>query len=196
MHRAGPFFFFKQGATMERDEVNAFLDDFENANFRVETMESPEEETPTQTVDVLERAKAYAILFAERKELEDRIDDIKASMKTIESEITETMLFENPNVRVKVGEDKNGKAIFKTVHVQSTIRASHSGDKQALIEAMKENGLGVLVAEAFNHNTLSAHIRGLTSEKNVTVEDLMELVPESMRPHLKLTRTLSLGCKG
>lgn len=167
-----------------------FLEDFESSD-----SVPAEEETKTESVDVLEKAKQYAILFAERKRLEDEIDDIKATMQAIEAEIAETMLFENPRIRVKVGENAEGKPVFRTVHVSTTIRASHAGDKDALIEAMKESGLEALVSETFNHNTLSAYVRGLDPDKKLPPDELLDLVPEAMKPHLKLTQTISLGCK-
>lgn len=153
------------------------------------------EETKTETPNILEKAKEYALLFAERKELEAQVDTIKEQMKTIEGEIAETMLFENPRVRVKVGENAEGKPVFRTVHVSTTIRASHNGDKDALIEAMKESGLDALISETFNYNTLSAYVRGLDPDKSLPTDELLELVPEAMKPHLKLTQTISLGCK-
>lgn len=167
-----------------------FLEDFESSD-----SVPAEEETKTESVDVLEKAKQYAILFAERKRLEDEIDDIKATMQAIEAEIAETMLFENPRIRVKVGENAEGKPVFRTVHVSTTIRASHAGDKDALIEAMKDSGLEALVSETFNHNTLSAYVRGLDPDKKLPPDELLDLVPEAMKPHLKLTQTISLGCK-
>ena len=168
-----------------------FDEDFADDHF----MGIPEEETKVDSVRLLERAKEYAILFAERKRLEEQVEDIKASMKAIEDEIAETMLFENPRVRVKVGENAEGKPVFRTVHVSTTIRASHNGDKDALIEAMKESGLEALVSETFNYNTLSAYVRGLDPDKKLPPEELIELAPEAMKPHLKLTQTISLGCK-
>jgi hypothetical protein len=168
-----------------------FLEDFGPSEESV----TPEEETRPETPDVLEKAKQYAILFAERQQLEEEIDDIKATMQAIEAEIAETMLFENPRIRVKVGENAEGKPVFRTVHVSTTIRASHTGDKDALIEAMKESGLEALVSETFNHNTLSAYVRGLDPDKKLPADELLELVPEAMKPHLKLTQTISLGCK-
>ena len=126
---------------------------------------------------------------------QSQIDDIKATMQAIEAEIAETMLFENPRIRVKVGENAEGKPVFRTVHVSTTIRASHAGDKDALIEAMKDSGLEALVSETFNHNTLSAYVRGLDPDKKLPPDELLDLVPEAMKPHLKLTQTISLGCK-
>ena len=172
------------------DEV-PFVEDFEPSDVVVPV----EEETKTESVDVLEKAKQYAILFAERKRLEEDVEDIKTRMKAIEDEIAETMLFENPRIRVKVGENAEGKPVFRTVHVSTTIRASHAGDKDALIEAMKDSGLEALVSETFNYNTLSAYVRGLDPDKKLPPEELLELVPEAMKPHLKLTQTISLGCK-
>ena len=168
-----------------------FVEDFTDDHF----MGIPEEETKVDSVRLLERAKEYAMLFAERKRLDEQVEDIKTSMKAIEDEIAETMLFENPRVRVKVGENAEGKPVFRTVHVSTTIRASHNGDKDALIEAMKESGLEALVSETFNYNTLSAYVRGLDPDKKLSTEELLELAPEAMKPHLKLTQTISLGCK-
>lgn len=153
------------------------------------------EETKTETPDILEKAKEYALLFAKKKELEEEVDEVKAQMKQIEEEIGETMLFENPRVRVKVGENAEGRPIFRTVHVSTTIRAGHNGDREALIDAMKDSGLEALISETFNYNTLSAYVRGLDPDKLLSVEELLDVVPEAMKPHLKLTRTVSLGCK-
>ena len=154
-----------------------------------------EEETTESEIDVLDGAREYACLYSRRKALEAEVDEIKARMTLIEAEISEKMLFENPRLRVKIGEKASGEPIFKTVHVQTTVRASHAGDKQALVDAMKHSGLIDLVSETFNANTLSAYIRGLDPDKRVTTDELLDMVPEEMKPHIKLTRVVSLGCK-
>jgi len=175
---------------MEQQEA-PFLENFSES---VEA-EVQDKETKLEQPEILERAKRYAILYDQRKRLEAEVDDIKAEMTQIESEIAETMLFENPRIRVKIGENKEGKPIFKTVHVTSIVRASHNGDKDALIEAMKDSGLDMLVSETFNANTLSAYIRGLDPDKKLDLPELKSLIPEAMQEHIKLTKCITLGCK-
>lgn len=156
---------------------------------------SEKEETETQEdVDVLELARQYAILHGKRKSLEEDVDKIKEEMAMIECQIAEKMLFDNPRLRVKIGEH-DGKGIFKTVHVISKIRTGHNGDRNALIQAMKESGYEALVSETFNYNSLDALISGFDENKTMSLEELMEEVPEPMRPHLKISRVTKLGCR-
>jgi len=153
------------------------------------------EETEVEEINVLDGAREYALLFEKRKTLESEIDQIKSRMSAIESAIAEDMMLENPRIRVRVGEKSDGSPVFKTVHVTSIIRASHNGDKEALVEGIKEAGLDAMISETFNANTLSAFVRGLDPDKKLTPEELLDEIPLAMRPYIKLSKTISLGCK-
>ena len=116
-------------------------------------------------------------------------------MSDIEAQIAEQMLYENPRIRVKIGEKSGGQPIFRTVHVSTTVRATHNGDKEALVEGMKAAGLDDMISETYNANTLSAFVRGFDTDKSLTTEELLDELPEEMRPHVKLTKVISLGCR-
>lgn len=146
-------------------------------------------------MNILDLAQEFATLNELKKDLTSSLDEVKTKMSDIEAQIAEQMLYENPRIRVKIGEKGSGQPIFRTVQVSTTIRATHNGDKEALVSGMKAAGLPDMISETYNANTLSAFVRGLDPDKGLTVEELLEELPEEMRPHVKLTKVISLGCK-
>lgn len=146
-------------------------------------------------MNLLDLAQEFATLNELKKSLTDNLDEVKTKMSDIEAQIAEQMLYENPRIRVKIGEKSGGQPIFRTVHVSTTVRATHNGDKEALVEGMKAAGLDDMISETYNANTLSAFVRGFDPDKALTTEELLEELPEEMRPHVKLTKVISLGCR-
>ena len=146
-------------------------------------------------MNILDLAQEFATLNELKKDLTSSLDEVKTKMSDIEAQIAEQMLYENPRIRVKIGEKSGGQPIFRTVHVSTTVRATHNGDKEALVEGMKAAGLDDMISETYNANTLSAFVRGFDPDKSLTTEELLDELPEEMRPHVKLTKVISLGCR-
>jgi len=170
--------------------------DLQDMPFDHEQTPPIEEETKLDSVAVLERAKRYGILNAQKKRLKAELELTEQEMTSIQEEIADTMILENPQIKVKIGEKPNGEPIFTTVHTISKLYAGHNGDKEALIRAMKQSGLEDMIAENFNANTFAAYIRGLDPDKKMSIEELMDVVPELMRPYMKISKVVTLGCKG
>ena len=161
--------------------------------------EVEETETNDASVDILRMAQEYGVLNERKRELEKELEVIKDAMKLINDVISERMILENPNIKVKIGETAAGKPIFKTVYVKSQIWAGYvdtedGNGKANLVAAMKEAGLGGLVSESYNANSLSGYIRGLDQDVK-DIDKLMELVPDPMRPFIRLTKTTTLAVK-
>ena len=159
------------------------------------------EETATEdaSVDILRMAQEYGVLNEQKRTLEKELEAVKDAMKLINDVISERMVLENPNIKVKIGETAAGKPIFKTVYVKSQIWAGYvetedGNGKANLVQAMKDAGLGGLVSESYNANSLSGYVRGLDPDIKDT-DKLMELVPDPMRPFIKLTKTTALAVK-
>ena len=75
------------------------------------------EETATEdaSVDILRMAQEYGVLNEQKRTLEKELEAVKDAMKLINDVISERMILENPNIKVKIGETAAGKPIFKTV---------------------------------------------------------------------------------
>jgi hypothetical protein len=156
---------------------------------------APEYETEVAETDLLKAAQKYAVLVDRKKNIEDEVKKIAAEIAEIPDAIAERMMLDNPRIRVKVGSTNDGTPVFRTVYARPEIWAGHNGDEAALVEAMKESGLESMVKEKFNVQTLSGYVRGLDPDKNMTTEELLDEVPPKMRPHIKISKLLKLGCR-
>ena len=173
-------------------EESAFLDDFSES---VGSECEPECETPDVEVSLLPLAQEFGLLNEKKRELKKQLEDVEERMKEIDSQICERMIFENPNLKVRIGEDSKGRPKFKTVYVTSTLWAGYADNKEALVEAMKESGMGDMVSESFNTQTLSAYVRGLDPDNSMTLEELKAALPEKVQPHIKLTTKSNIKVK-
>lgn len=177
----------------EELEGRPFLEDL------TETIEELKE-TEEVAVDLLAKAKEYGELNEQKRALEAELADVKEKMAAINEAVCEKMILENPNIKVCVGTKPNGKPLFKTVYVKSTIWAGYADEaedgsgKQKLMEAMKAAGLADMVSETFNVQSLSGYVRGLDPDIK-DPDELKKLVPEVMQPYLKLTKKVALAVK-
>lgn len=154
-----------------------------------------EEQQEEVEIDLLKKAQEFAELNEKKRQLKKELDDVTEKMAAINEQICEKMIFENPNIKVKVGTLKNGKPKFKTVYVKSTIWAGYNEDKTALMEAMKRCGLGDMVNETFNTQTLSGYVRGFDPDKTLSLEELKSQLPDEIQPHIKLSQTDMVSVK-
>jgi len=145
---------------------------------------------------LLEKARRFGVLSQAKKNLKSELDAVTSEMTSIQEEIAEKMLAENPRLRVKVAELEDGTAVFKTVHVYSEIWAGHNGDEAGLMEAMKNCGLADMVKEKFNTSTLSSWVREKDPDKKMTAEELKESLPPEIQEFIKISKVLKMGCKG
>lgn len=176
---------------LEAQDSGTFLEDLPLADDQIEE-ELQDEDT---AIDLLAKALEFAKLNERKRRLSSVLEKTKERMKEISDEIAEKMIFENPNIKVKVGHDKKGKPKFKTVFVKSTIWAGHNDDKDALLKAMKEAGLQDMVAENFNVQSLSAYVRALDPDRKLTLEELKESLPEPLQAHIKLSEVTQVAVK-
>ena len=179
-----------EGMPVEGMEDQPFLEDLDPAECC-----APEEDTEEVEVNLLKLAQEFAELNEEKRALTKSLDKVEERMKEIDAAICEKMIFENPNIKVKVGVDSKGRPKFKTVYVTTTLWAGYKEDKVALMEAMKASGLEDMVAENFNTQTLSAYVRGLNPEGTLSLEEIIALLPEAMQPHIKLTNKSNIKVK-
>lgn len=181
----------------EQEFGKPFLEDLQEVMAEVEEMDAQAEEV---AVDLLAKAKEYGELNEQKRALESELEDVKAKMAAINEAICEKMILENPNIKVCVGTKPNGKPLFKTVYVKSTIWAGYAdeGDdgtgKAKLMDAMKQAGLNDMVSETFNVQTLSGYVRNLNPDCK-DPDELKKLVPEVMQPFLKLSKKVNLAVK-
>lgn len=145
---------------------------------------------------LLEKARRFGVLSQVKKNLKAELDATTNEMTSIQEEIAEKMLAENPRLRVKVSELEDGSPVFKTVHVYSEIWAGHNGDEAGLMEAMKKCGLNDMVKEKFNTSTLSSWVREKDPDKKMTVEELRDCLPPELQEFIKISKVLKMGCKG
>lgn len=177
---------------MEIADERPFVEDF---GPEVGAEAPQEEETVVDDATLLKKAQEFAVLNERKRQLTKELDDVKEKMDAINQLICEKMIFENPNIKVKVGEDSKGKPKFKTVFVKSTIWAGYDEDKSALMEALKKCGLEDMVTETFNVQTLSAYVRAFDPDKAKTLEELKSSLPEEIQPHIKLSRVDAVAVK-
>ena len=115
----------------------------------------------------------------ERKKLEARINQIKERMGKIEPVLTEYFAIEGlQNMKMK-----EGTAYLKRDVVASLVR-DENGEHEGAINALRKAGLGYLVKEGVNSQTLNAYVR--EAEKN---EDE---IPQGVRPFLKVSEMYKL----
>ena len=169
---------------------DGFLDNLEDVP--LDTVEQAAEEE--SQVDVLEKAREYALLDAKKKDLELELGKVKEDMAFIQELIAERMAGESPKVKIKMGEDANGKPIFRTVAVKRELWGSIQGDKEQCYEVFRELGMGDMVKEGIAAPSLTSYIRGFDPDNNLPPEKVKELLPESLQEFFKISETIKLTC--
>lgn len=109
----------------------------------------------------------------EKRSLEKRLAVVKAEMETLEGIVLRE--FESLGVSsMKCGDT--------TVHLRRQIWArAKGGDKEAVCSVLQELGMGDMVSETFNTNTLSAWVREQEREEKPipdALQDVIEITEE------------------
>lgn len=128
-------------------------------------------------------------LDEQRKGKEGEVDKIKERIAALEPQILER--FENAGMQSM--KSKMGQTIYIRRELWS---GAVEGAEVLLLEVLKSIGLGDMVKEKVNTQTLSAYVREV--EKNVfngsavDPTELIKVLPETLQPVLKVTQKFSL----
>lgn len=139
------------------------------------------------TADLVNR---FIELEEMRKSREGEIDEIKKEVAELEPQIMER--FENAGMQSM--KSKQGTVIY----VRRDLWAgAKEGADVLLLEALKSVGLGDMVKEKVNTQTLSAYIREQEKEQfgaNVAAkpEEIIGVLPEGLREAVNITEKFSL----
>lgn len=132
----------------------------------------------------------YIELDDQRKGKEGEVDKLKERMAELEPQIMER--FENAGMQSM--KSKQGTVIYIRRDLWS---GAKEGAEVLLLEALKSVGLGDMVRERVNSQTLSAYIREQEKEQfgaNVSAkpEEIIEVLPEPLRGAIAITERFSL----
>lgn len=135
----------------------------------------------------------FAVLDAQKQELETRIKVIKDEIKEIEDVIIEQSMEEGiEKMTVVVGHTEDGLPVKRTVYRQRQLWAGHNGDADALNQALKEAGLDEYVNEKVNMNQLSAYVRNFDPDRNKAPEAIIAELPEPLKAVIKVSEVLKI----
>jgi DNA-binding ferritin-like protein len=128
-------------------------------------------------------------LDEQRKGKEGEVDKIKERMAELEPVILER--FENAGMQSM--KSKMGATIYIRRELWS---GAAEGSEVLLLEVLKSIGMGDLVKEKVNTQTLSAYVREVEKETfngaAVDPNELIKALPEQLQPVLKVTQKFSL----
>jgi DNA-binding ferritin-like protein len=135
----------------------------------------------------------YIDLEDQRKGKEGEIDKIKERLAELEPQIMER--FENAGMQSM--KSKQGTVIY----IRRDLWAgAKEGADVLLLEALKSVGLGDMVKEKVNTQTLSAYVREQEKEQfgatvTATPEEILGVLPEGLRGAVHITERFSLRTK-
>ena len=128
-------------------------------------------------------------LDEQRKGKEGEVEKIKERMAELEPEIMKR--FENAGMQSM--KSKQGSTIYIRRELWSS---AAEGSEVLLLEVLKSIGMGDLVKEKVNTQTLSAYVREIEKDAfNGMVADpadIIKVLPEQLQPVLKVTQKFSL----
>ncbi len=128
----------------------------------------------------MQKLKEYVGLDSLRRELEDRLDEVKKKMEPLNEELVENF--------IQAGVQST-KFMDKTVYIHTQLWASVKEEsKQIAAAVFKNNGLGDLVKEAVNAQTLSAYFRELQKEEKEGPIEIQEITKVTMESKLRIRR--------
>ena len=135
----------------------------------------------------------YAVLDDQKKQLEDKLKEIKEEQRQISQQIIEQSMEEGVDkVTVVVGHKETGEPIRRTVYRVREVWASSNGSQEELNEALKEAGLNEYVQEKVNTNSLSAYVRGFDPNQNLSPEEIVKALPEPLQDKVKVSEVLKI----
>lgn len=119
-----------------------------------------------------------------KRELDEETKAVKAQIEEVDAQILDEM--------AETGvESVRGHGY--TFYVRRDLRASHNGDKSAMIEALRSE-VPELVQETVNANSLTAWARELVAEIDADAEPETAL-PESLRDLIKIAEIYKVGVR-
>ena len=110
----------------------------------------------------------YAALTAERRKLEVEVNAIKRDLEDREAKLVEAF--------GEAGIQNIKTASGQTVYLNREIFARLAGDQEEAHAAFRQAGLGDLIKEVINAQTLRAYVR-----------EMDEALPEGLRPYIDVT---------
>jgi predicted nuclease with TOPRIM domain len=128
-------------------------------------------------------------LDEQRKGKEGEVEKIKERMAELEPEIMKR--FEN------AGMQSMKSKMGRTIYIRRELWASAAeGAEVLLLETLKAIGLGDMVKEKINTQTLSAYVREVEKDsfngQAVDPVELIKVLPDQLQPALKVTQKFSL----
>lgn len=103
----------------------------------------------------MELAREYAAAIGYKKKLEEQLGSIKDKIARLEDAVMNMMQEEQlDRLPINLGID----TITLFIHRQLWAKPK-DGDKERVVRTLKDVGLGDLVAESYNTNSLSAYVR-------------------------------------
>ena len=110
----------------------------------------------------------YAALTAERRKLESEVNAIKRDLADREAKLVEAF--------GEAGIQNIKTASGQTVYLNREIFARLAGDQEEAHAAFRQAGLGDLIKEVVNAQTLRAYVR-----------EMDEALPEGLQPYIDVT---------
>ena len=110
----------------------------------------------------------YAALTAERRRLESEVNAIKRDLADREAKLVEAF--------GEAGIQNIKTASGQTVYLNREIFARLAGDQEEAHAAFRQAGLGDLIKEVINAQTLRAYVR-----------EMDEVLPEGLQPYIDVT---------
>lgn len=140
---------------------------------------------PATTADLVNE---FIDLDQQRKGKEEEVGKLKERLQALEGELLTR--FENAGVQSM--KSKQGV----TVYIRRELWASPAdGAEVLLLERLKAMGLGDMVKEKVNPQTLSSFVREQEQERlgrNGTPDDVLKILPEPLQSTIKLSERFSL----
>lgn len=127
-----------------------------------------------------------------RKAKEDEVEKQKERLAELQAELLTR--FENAGMQ-----SMRSKEFGVTIYVRREIWASPAeGNETLLMERLKSLGLGDMVKEKVNTQTLSAYVRELEETqlaRQGSADEVLKILPEPLQSTIKLSERFSLRTK-
>jgi hypothetical protein len=131
---------------------------------------TPEAEAPRERGP--EMLREFAALAREKSTVKDRLDEIERRMTELQEPLKEHFVNGGmQNARV------DGMTCYIRRQLWAKLKEGHDMDEA--VAAMKGNGMGEFVREAFNVHTLSSHARELAREEKALPAEVLDYIDVS-----------------
>ena len=122
----------------------------------------------------IERVDEYILLAKRKQELEAELREVKGKLEKTETRLTDYFAEKGlKNVRTENGMAYLSREIF------AGLAPEENGGHEEAHAALRQHGLGYMVKDGVNANTLRAYVR----ER----EEAGEEIPRDLLPHIKIT---------